>query len=114
VPELEGEWAMLSCVNNGTALPKQFAKMGKRVACANHIIVSMGPQVVLEAKFAVDRSKNPRTIDYFLKSGELQYGIYELSDETLTVNFSAPGNARPGDFTSTTGDGRTLTQWRRK
>lgn len=112
-PELEGEWAMVSCVSSGQTLDKQFVKMGKRVARGNEITVTMGPQVILKAKFTVDRSPNPMTIDYVLTSRQFQYGIYELEGESLKVNFSAPGEERPADFNSAAGDGRTLTQWRR-
>lgn len=111
-PELEGEWAMISCVSSGEALEEGFVKLGQRKAKGNEITVLMAGRVIVQAKFTVDRSQNPMTIDYLLKGGRSQLGIYKLDGPTLTVNFSNPGQPRPTGFTSSAGDGRTLTVWR--
>ena len=111
-PELEGEWAMVTCVVNGDALPAGMVKQGKRVARANQITVSMAGQAVLKAQFTVDREKKPATIDYLLPDGQLQHGIYDLEGKNLKVISSAPGAPRPTDFSTAYGDGRTFTVWR--
>jgi uncharacterized protein (TIGR03067 family) len=112
VPELEGEWAMVSCVTSGQPLDEQFVKHGKRVAKGNNITVSMMGRVMMKARFTVDHSTQPNRIDYALSGGQEQQGIYELEGEMLKVNFSSPGQDRPADFSSSAGDGRTLTVWR--
>jgi len=111
-PELEGEWAMISCVSSGEALEECFVKLGRRKAKGNEIAVLMAGNVIMQANFTVDRSQTPATIDYVLKDGRSQLGIYELDGQTLRVNFSSPGQPRPTRFTSSVGDGRTLTTWR--
>jgi uncharacterized protein (TIGR03067 family) len=111
-PELEGEWAMVSCTINGDPLPASFAKHGKRVARKNEITVTMSGQVMVQAKFTVDRDKSPKTIDYLLSNGQLQHGIYEFEGKKLKVIFSAPGQTRPADFSTKSGDGKTLTTWK--
>jgi uncharacterized protein (TIGR03067 family) len=111
-PELEGEWVMVACVSSGQPLPKEYLSMGKRIARANQITVTMGPQTLLQAQFTVDRSKAPNSIDYLLKNGQRQLGIYELEGDLLKVNFSAPGASRPTDFSTAPGDGRTYTEWK--
>jgi len=112
VPELEGEWAMVSMVNDGRALPAQFAKQGKRVAKGNTVTVSMGGKVVMKGHFSADRTRKPNHIDYWLRDGQTQHGIYELTGADLRVIFSAPGKPRPADFSTASGDAKTLTVWK--
>ena len=109
--ELAGEWVPLSLVRDGQALDKGMLKYGRRTATANEVAVKFGPQVVLKARYAVDRSRTPMTMDYVLADGRLQHGIWALEGKRLTTCFGAPGQPRPGEFASTTGDGRTLTVW---
>jgi len=111
-PELEGEWVMVSCVQSGQALEERYFEFGKRVAKDNETTVMMAGQVMVKARYTVDRTKKPMTMDYFLAGGARQFGIYELDGKTLKVCFAKPGKERPRDFTSARGDGRTLTVWR--
>jgi uncharacterized protein (TIGR03067 family) len=116
-PELEGEWSMLSCIQNGERLPKAWTKYGKRMAAGDRITVSMNGQVMLKVRFTVDRTKQPNAIDYIIavgpSAGQRQYGIYTLEGETLTTSIASLGSPRPKDFTATAGDGRLVTSWRR-
>ncbi len=115
-PELGGEWSMVSCVMNGQALDAAMLKYGKRVAKENEMTVLMAGRALLKARFAVDRTKSPKTMDYILllspNEGKSQYGIYEFDGEILRTCFSAPGQARPTKFESVAGDGRTSTIWK--
>jgi len=113
VPELEGEWRMVSCVRDGFPLDSMMLKHGRRVAKGNETTTLFGNQVFMKARYAVDRTKEPKTIDFFLADGQTQYGIYELDGANFKVCFAAPGQLRPTEFTSTQGDGRTLTVWSR-
>ena len=112
-PELEGKWAMASCVSSGQPLPAEVVKHGQRVARDNQITVTMMGQVMLQARYSVTKTTKPKSIDYELKGGLRQFGIYEFDGELLKVNFGLPGQERPADFSSAAGDGRTLTTWRR-
>jgi uncharacterized protein (TIGR03067 family) len=109
--ELAGEWIPLSLVRDGQALDQGMLKYGKRTATPNQVTVKFGPQVVLKARYTVDRSRSPMTMDYVLADGRVQQGIWTFEDQRLTTCFGAPGEARPGEFESTSGDGRTLTVW---
>jgi uncharacterized protein (TIGR03067 family) len=109
--ELAGEWTPLSLVLNGDPLTESMLKYGKRTATANQVTVQFGPQVALQARYAVDRSRTPTTIDYVLADGRTQHGIWALDGNRLTTCFGAPGAARPSEFASTPGDARTLTVW---
>ena len=70
---------------------------------------------MMEVEFTSDSSKSPKTLDYLnttgSNKGKNQYGIYEFEGDLLKICVSAPGGARPADFTTTPGDGRTLTVW---
>ena len=116
-PELAGEWSMESCVMNGRPLEAEFLHYGKRTATAGEVTVAMGPQVMLQAAYRVDRSFAPQRMTYMLAhgphKGKPQLGIYRLEGETLETCFAAPGGKRPGEFSSTAGDGRTHTVWKR-
>jgi uncharacterized protein (TIGR03067 family) len=110
-PELAGEWNSVSLIRDGEALPKSVLKYGKRTATADEVEVKFGPTVMLQARYAVDRSRTPMTMDYVLANGTAQYGIWTLDGKHLTNCFGAPGKPRPNEFSSTPGDGRTLAGW---
>jgi uncharacterized protein (TIGR03067 family) len=86
-------------------------KYGKRTATADEVTVKFGPNVMLKARYAVDRSRTPMTMDYVLGDGKSQHGIWRLEGKQLTTCFGAPGKPRPEAFSSIPGDGRTLAVW---
>ena len=108
---IDGEWIPLSVVIDGKPLEKSLLKYGKRTATASEVTVKFGPQVMVQAQYSVDRSQTPMTMDYLLARGRTQYGIWSLEDDRLTTCFGAAGKARPTEFASMPGDGRTLTVW---
>jgi len=109
--ELAGEWKATSLVRDGDALPPSMLSYGKRSATANEVTVKFGPQVILKARYSVDRSKSPMTMDYELADGKRQAGIWKLEGGRLTTCFGGPGSARPSEFASARGDGLTLAVW---
>jgi len=114
-PELDGEWTMESIVIDGHPLPPSLIQMGRRLAKDGELRVMMGPQTVVEAKFAVDRSRTPMEMNYvYLRGGQVQLGIYSLQGNMLTTCLGKPGGDRPATFASVVGDGRTLTVWKKK
>jgi uncharacterized protein (TIGR03067 family) len=72
---------------------------------------------MLKVEFTFESSSSPGTIDYVnlagAHKGKTQRGIYKLDGGILSVCVAAPGAARPGQFESVPGDGRTLTVWKR-
>jgi uncharacterized protein (TIGR03067 family) len=113
-PELEGEWAMESVIMDGQALPAAMAQWGRRIAQDGEVKVMMGPQTIVHAKFAVDRSHSPMWMNYVhVRGGASQLGIYKLEENVLTTCLGKAGGARPDGFASVAGDGRTLTVWKK-
>ena len=113
--EIEGEWLMESAVFNGKPLQPEMRKWCKRVTLGNITKVFAGPNTMLDAVFDLDASRGH--IEYVNRFGEnkgkAQTGIYDLQGDRLRICMAAPGKKRPGDFSSTRGDGRSYTVWRR-
>jgi hypothetical protein len=57
-------------------------------------------------RFAIDFYNTEGT-----NAGKIQYGICEADGKTLRLSIAAVGRERPMDFSSTSGDGRTVVVW---
>jgi len=114
----DGEWSMLSGIMDGRAMEQSLLQWVERVTKANQTTVVAGPQTMLKVVFTFDPSQSPKAIDYFnlagTHKGKTQHGIYKLEGDILTVCMAPPGTARPTQFQSVPGDGRTLTAWKRR
>jgi uncharacterized protein (TIGR03067 family) len=115
--EFAGEWSMLAGVMDGKAMDASLLPWVKRVTQGNQTTVTAGPQTMVKVEFTFDPSTSPGSIDYRnlagAHKGKSQQGIYKFEGDVLTVCVSAPGAARPQQFESVPGDGRTLTVWKR-
>jgi uncharacterized protein (TIGR03067 family) len=115
---LDGEWSMVSGEASGQSMPPEMVKTGKRVAKDGETTVTMGGRVYFKAKFKIDPTKKPKTIDYTMTEGptkgKTHLGIYELDGDTVKFCFAAPGKERPTDFTAKEGSERTASVWKRE
>ena len=115
--EFEGEWQMVSAVMDGIPMDPSAVEWVKRITHGNETTVYAGPQMMMKMEFTWDSSRIPRTIDYVhtagSSKGKMQQGIYEFTGDLLRVCVAAPGGARPAQFQSDRGDGRTYTVWKR-
>jgi uncharacterized protein (TIGR03067 family) len=115
--QLEGEWSMLSGEANGQSMPKETVKSGKRFAKDGETTITIGGQIYFKAKFSIDPTKKPKTIDYIMTEGptkgKTHLGIYELDGVTVKFCFAAPGKDRPTEFTAKAGSQSTLSVWKR-
>jgi uncharacterized protein (TIGR03067 family) len=103
--ELEGEWGMTSCIQDGRPMSKSFAKMARRLFAGDRTTLFIGEQVSAQSRVRV----NAGEIDYL---DSAQAGIYELSTGRLKIAMGERGAPRPADFSATPGDGRTVTEWK--
>lgn len=114
---VDGVTWTICLATRGTRRPKTFTTgAGTGFALETPSVVA-GPQTMLKARFTFDRSAKPQAIDYVnlegSNRGKLQAGICELKGGTLSICMAAPGKPRPGEFASTSRDGRSYTTWRR-
>lgn len=116
--QLQGEWSMVSGTADGQSMPEEMRKEMKRVCKGDETTTTMAGEMFMKAKITIDPSKTPKTIDYQMTDGvtkgKIQLGIYEVNGDTLKSCFGKPGAERPTDFTSKSGDGRTLSVWKRE
>jgi uncharacterized protein (TIGR03067 family) len=115
--EFDGEWRMVSGVTNGAAMEESALKWVKRINQGNTSLVLAGPQTMLKVEFTTDASQSPHAIEYLNLAGphkgKRQLGIYAFERDLMKICMAAPGDARPGAFSSTKGDRRTYTVWKR-
>jgi uncharacterized protein (TIGR03067 family) len=113
--KLQGEWHMLSGRQNGIDLPDASVKTAKRVCKDDTTTVTINGMMLMTAKFTLDASKEPKTIDYDVtagpNAGKKQLGIYKIDGENVTFCFAPPAQPRPDAFATNPGDGRTLSTW---
>jgi len=113
----EGTWQMTAAVFDGTPMAENMIRWATRETRGDVTSVLAGPQVMLRARFTLDESTKPTSVEYVnldgSNKGKSQRGIAELSGDTLRVCMAPPNKPRPRDFASAKGDGRSLTIWRR-
>jgi uncharacterized protein (TIGR03067 family) len=114
---LQGEWTPLAVVTSGAALQPAMLAFGSRTIAGNETRVVFGGQVMVHARMRIDESQTPIAVDY-LNVGRgpraVSLGILGIDGDVLRVCMASAGAPRPAEFTSVKGDGRTLTEWRRR
>jgi uncharacterized protein (TIGR03067 family) len=115
---LQGAWEMVSGERDGQGFPAGYLKNSERVVKGDETTVTVRGQLFMKAKFFLDPSKNPKTIDYDINdgpyAGQKMLGIYELEDDRLKFCLATPGKARPAGFATKPDDGQTMTVWKRE
>ena len=116
--QLEGEWTMVSGSADGQSLPDDLVKDAKRVAKNGETTVTIGGELYFKAKFTIDPTKKPKSIDYVMNEGptkgKTQLGIYKLDGDTVEFCFAGPGDDRPTEFSSKPGSKKTSSVWKRE
>jgi uncharacterized protein (TIGR03067 family) len=106
--ELEGEWTMKSCIQDGQPLQKSYAEKMRRVFAGGRTTLYFGTQISGQSRFSLKAGGH---IDYIDLE---QAGIYELSKKGLRITMAERGDQRPEDFAAEAGGRRTVTEWKRK
>lgn len=115
---LQGSWTMVSGERDGQAFPAEFLTNSKRVVKGDETTVTVNGELFMKAKFALNPSKNPKTIDYAINGGPYaglaMHGIYEIDGDKLKFCHSTPGKERPVGFATKPDDGQTISVWKRE
>jgi len=115
---LEGEWAAVELVRDGTTMPAEWLSFGSRVATGNDVKVVFGGQTMVHAKVRIDDGVTPIAVDYLnlggAARGRISLGIMDWVGEDARFLMAAPGHPRPSSFPSNPGTGLTLSRWRRR
>jgi uncharacterized protein (TIGR03067 family) len=115
--ELTGTWQSVSYALDGKKASDDDMKKIQLVFDADGNTKALNDgKVFIASSTKIDPTANPATIDIIFTSGEgkggTALGIYKIEDGVLTICRSAPGNARPAEFTSSPGSGLTLMSYR--
>jgi uncharacterized protein (TIGR03067 family) len=103
--ELEGEWRMTSCIQNGKPLAKNYVGYTRRIFAGDRTTLYIGDQISAQSRFSL----NAPEIDY----DDLgRQGIYERTGNVLRISMAERGAPRSLDFEAVKGDRRTVTQWK--
>lgn len=115
VSELQGEWAMVSCVRAGETLPAAFARSGRRTVQGVRSTLRFGSQIFMDGLLTADGPPRCcRLVSTLAASnGDVQLGIFDIEGETLLTCFGAAGRPRPAKFESTREGGETCAVWTR-
>lgn len=94
VVQLQDEWSMVSGSADGYPMPDTMRTNSKRVCKGDETTVVVGGQLLMKAKFTLDPSKKPKTIDYQMidgfTKGKQQLGIYQLDGIRLSFVSGRP------------------------
>ena len=116
--KLQGKWSAVKIIRDGQALPSLMLFAGRRVAVKNEVKITFAGQTMIDALVRIDERPDPMHVDYFNVGGQckgtIQHGLLQWSGDEACFCMAAPGQPRPGDFTSVPGSQRTFSQWRRK
>jgi uncharacterized protein (TIGR03067 family) len=114
---LERDWVLVSGIANGHKMPDDAVKTCRRTIKNGETTVMLKGEVFMKAKFTIDPTKKPKTIDYQVLEGKTKgstrLGIYELDGDTLRINYAVPYRDRPTDFTSKVGAEHSVSVWKR-
>jgi uncharacterized protein (TIGR03067 family) len=108
VAGLEGEWKMISCLQDGKAMDAGFVKSASREFRGNTTTLSVGDRPMTKSRFFADAKAG--SIEY---PDLRQHGIYKVTGDKLQTCLVTEGQTRPADFSAAPGDGRLVSEWKR-
>ena len=115
--QLVGEWACVSAVVDGKALPEKTVQALRLTLTSDRYITRRGDEVLFDSVYRLERDAQPHRIYMVGNEGELTgkeaSGIYKIDDGALTICYAMPGDPRPAEFASISGSKAYLTTWRR-
>jgi len=112
VAAMQGVWAIKAFTIDGNAISPDQLKNWRRIVKKNHVTWKNGDDAMIELDITFDPTQKPMTLDSTIATGESKgqvlRAIYEFKVDELRVCFADAENARPKDFSSTSGNGQSL------
>jgi uncharacterized protein (TIGR03067 family) len=104
---IQGTWKVVSMEHAGEKAPEDKIKDVKFVIGDGTIAIK-DPRREEKAKFKLDPTKTPKTIDLTAERNEAVQGIYELKGDSLKLCFIKGGGERPSQFATKAGTEQAL------
>ena len=114
---LQGDWAAIWVIQDGTKLPDDDAQALFRTIKGDKYTVFRYAQPLAKWTFTLDAAKKPKTIDVRREGddkGPPSLGIYDFEGGKLKLCMGGSGKDRPTMFDSKAGSGYTLSLWERE
>jgi uncharacterized protein (TIGR03067 family) len=110
--ELQGMWKVSSFQRDGKSTPVQEGSVIPYTFEGNTLI-TVGPlNAKVEIEYRLDPTKKPKQFDQRFTGGNIgpwiAKGIYRLEGGNLTICYGGPNVARPTEFSTDPGDGRSM------
>ena len=110
--ELQGNWKTIAYQSNGRSTPVQPGREVPVTFDGNMQITVNPVNPRQEIEYRLDPTKSPKQFDQRFTGGTMgpwiASGIYKLERGTLTICHGGPNIARPDEFTTSPGDGRSI------
>jgi uncharacterized protein (TIGR03067 family) len=115
---LLGMWEPMELITSGSSMQSAYLAFGSRSHENTEARVVFGGQTMLHARMRFREDVDPVEVDYLnlagRSKGTITRGLFRWNGEDAVFCVAEPGAARPSDFSSTAGSGRTFSRWRRK
>ncbi|QDU75314.1 Serine/threonine-protein kinase PknB [Bremerella volcania] len=109
---IQGNWGVTSQLVDGEAIDRNWEKDVIYYMVSGYEVDLIGGSEIDHAKFRLDATKSPKTIDIRHEDGTVERGIYEVEGESLVICSAKPGaKDRPTSLESKKGSGTTLTRF---
>ena len=113
----QGRWKFVAIVVAGESIDAKHFATGEVTVTGDERILRDGGVIRGRAKYKVDATKTPKTIDLEVSEGPFKgrtlKGVYEFKGDELTINVALEGDERPTDFKCEKGSNRLLQKFQR-
>ncbi len=115
--KLTGTWKGVSVIRDGKEVPKPEAEAVRLVVTGEKYALTEGGEEI-EGTHKLDPTKTPKEIDAVRTKGphkgETLKGIYQLTEDSFVVCFTAPGKDRPKELKAEGGPGLRVLAFKRE
>jgi uncharacterized protein (TIGR03067 family) len=115
---LLGSWRPIGIESDGETVAVPSNVFPNDIFRENHRITFGPSNEAVEIDLCFDETVDPKWIDQTFRGGKIgpwiAKGIYKLEGDILTICYGGPDVARPTEFSTKAGDGRSLQVFKRE